>query len=92
MTTSPIEFDTPKKRKRRLPMNEAERSHRARESAVARDVQLGWRMQEFAAVVGVSLPTLWRRVKAGDVRTVKIGGVTLVPRSEAARLGLIDNT
>lgn len=95
MTTTTAErIEAPKaagRPKRDTPsLSETERRIRARESAVAREVQLSWRLQEFAAATGISLPTLWRRVKAGDVRVVKIGGVTLVPRSEAQRLGLID--
>ena len=46
-------------------------------------------MGEFAAASGISLATLWRYVKEGKVKTVKIGNVKLVPRSEAQRLGLI---
>ena len=73
------------------PTRQSERTRRARENAVGLKHQLSWRLPEFAAVVGISLPTLWRRIRAGDVRVVRLGGVVLVPRSEAVRLGLCDS-
>jgi hypothetical protein len=73
------------------PTRQSERARRAREHAVGLKHQLSWRLPEFAAIVGISLPTLWRRIRAGDVRVVRLGGVVLVPRSEAVRLGLCDS-
>jgi excisionase family DNA binding protein len=39
-----------------------------------------------AAALGVSKPTLYRRITAGEIRTVPDLGRTLVPRSEIERL------
>ena len=72
------------------PTRLSECARRAREHAVGLKHQLSWRLTEFAAVVRISLPTLWRRIRAGDIRVVRLGGVVLVPRSEAIRLGLMD--
>ena len=74
---------------RRLPANAADRVHERRQTAFHQQFQLGWRMGEFAAASGISLATLWRYVKDGKIKTVKIGNVKLIPRSEAQRLGLI---
>lgn len=71
------------------PANIADRIHERRHTAFSKEFQLGWRMGEFAAASGISLATLWRYVKDGKIRTVKIGNVKLIPRSEAQRLGLI---
>lgn len=74
---------------RRLPVNIADQMHQRRHVAFAQQYQLGWRMNEFAAALGISLATVWRYVKDGKIKTIKIGNVKLIPRSEAQRLGLI---
>jgi hypothetical protein len=51
--------------------------------------RLGFRLSEFAAMVGISEVTLWRRIKAGEVATINLGGVTIVPMFEVQRLGLL---
>lgn len=55
------------------------------------DTRLGWRISEWAALTGTSRPTLWRQVKAGQVKLIYIGGIPIIPRSEAIRLGLIQD-
>lgn len=55
------------------------------------DCRLGWRLPEWMALTGISRPTLWRQVKRGDIKLVYIGPTPMVPRSEAVRLGLIDD-
>jgi hypothetical protein len=52
--------------------------------------RLGWRLPEWMQLTGTSRPTLWRQVKRGDLRIVRIGKTPMVPRSEAIRIGLID--
>lgn len=84
ISTSEVDPLTP-----RPPTRQTARARRAREQAVGLEHQISWRIPEFAAVVGISLPTLWRRIRAGDIRTVRLGGVTLIPRSEAVRIGLM---
>lgn len=58
-------------------------------TSVTEDYRLGLRLAEFAALTGMSMPTLWRRVKSGDVRIVRIGDMPIIPRAELIRLGLI---
>jgi hypothetical protein len=55
------------------------------------DARLGWRIKEWTALTGTSRPTFWRQVKAGQIKVVYIGGIPIVPRSEAIRLGLIQS-
>lgn len=51
--------------------------------------RLGYRPAEFAALCGVSYPTVWRRIKSGQIKTVVIGGVKVIPRAFAIECGLI---
>jgi hypothetical protein len=50
----------------------------------------GWRLAEWIALTGTSRPTVWRQIKRGDLNIVRVGGIPIVPRSEAVRLGLVD--
>jgi hypothetical protein len=52
--------------------------------------RLGWRIDEWVAQTGTSRPTVWRQVKRGDLKLVYIGPMPIVPRSEAVRLGFIN--
>lgn len=52
--------------------------------------RLGWRLAEWTALTGTSRPTVWRQIKRGDLNIVRVGGIPIVPRSEAVRLGLLD--
>jgi hypothetical protein len=54
------------------------------------DRRLGWRIDEWVAQTGTSRPTVWRQVKRGDLRIIYIGPMPIVPRSEAVRLGFIN--
>ena len=54
------------------------------------DDRLGWRLPEWMRLTGISRPTLWRQIKRGDLKIVYIGPMPIVPRSEAIRLGLLD--
>jgi hypothetical protein len=51
--------------------------------------RLGWRIQEWGALTGISRPTIWRQIRAGRLHVVDVCGIKIVPRSEAVRLGLI---
>jgi hypothetical protein len=53
--------------------------------------RLGFRLSEFAALCGISEVTLWRRIKSGEVATINLGGVTIIPMFEVQRLGLIQS-
>ena len=52
--------------------------------------RLGWRIAEWISLTGTSRPTVWRQIKRGDLNIVRVGGIPIVPRSEAVRLGLLD--
>jgi excisionase family DNA binding protein len=49
-------------------------------------VQLAHSIDDAAARLGVSVSTIWRLIRSGQLRTVKILGRTLVPESELQRL------
>jgi hypothetical protein len=67
----------------------AARRRRQRQARITHDERLGYRLDEFAVLVGISIPTLWRRIRDRQIRVVDLGGLKLIPRSEAVRLGLI---
>jgi hypothetical protein len=72
----------------------AENLHRSELTVPERDSQIG-RWAELTAVkvaqVGThSRVTTWRNVKRGHLKLVYVGSTPMVPRSEAIRLGLID--
>ena len=47
--------------------------------------KINWRVKEFCAAFGVSHTTFYELVKAGELKTVKLGSTTLVTRTEAER-------
>lgn len=51
--------------------------------------RLCWRLPEWMKLTNTSRPTLWRQVKRGDLKIVRVGSTQMVPRSEAVRLGFI---
>jgi hypothetical protein len=51
--------------------------------------RMALRLQEFAKANGMSMPTLWRRIEAGDVKVTYVGPTPLITRDECVRLGLI---
>jgi hypothetical protein len=51
--------------------------------------RLGWRVNEWVKLTGISRPTVWRQIRDGRLNVVDVGGITIVPRAEAVRLGLI---
>jgi hypothetical protein len=54
------------------------------------DDVLGWRPRTWARLTGTSVSTTWRRIRAGELKTVQYGpNCVLIPRSEARRLGLL---
>jgi hypothetical protein len=68
---------------------EEERRERRRRASLV-DQRLGWRIKEWIELTGTSRPTVWRHAKTGKLRLVYMGGIPIVPRSEAIRLGLIE--
>lgn len=48
--------------------------------------KLFYSLSEFCAVTTLSRTSAWRAIKAGEVRTTKIGHRTLVPAVELKRL------
>ena len=51
---------------------------------------LGYRRRDFARALGVSVATVERWIKAGDVRSVKLGGTVIIPAAEAARIMAVE--
>jgi excisionase family DNA binding protein len=51
--------------------------------------RLGYRPGEFAALLGVSVPTIWRQIRDKKIEVVEIGNVKLIPRAFAIKHGLI---
>jgi excisionase family DNA binding protein len=51
--------------------------------------RLGFRVGEFAALLGVSYTTIWRHIRDKKIETVIVGGVRLIPRAYAVQQGLI---
>jgi predicted DNA-binding transcriptional regulator AlpA len=51
--------------------------------------RLGLRLSEFSRATGMSLPTIYRRIRAGDIRVTHIGDMPLITQPELVRLGLI---
>jgi len=49
-------------------------------------LQLLHSIDAAATRLGVSVSTIWRLIRSGQLRTVKIRGRTLVPESELQRL------
>jgi predicted DNA-binding transcriptional regulator AlpA len=51
--------------------------------------RLGLRLGEFSRATGMSLPTIYRRIRAGDIRITYIGDMPFITQPELVRLGLI---
>jgi len=61
-----------------------------RAATINSGASLGWRINEWCALVGCSRPTVWRHNRAGKLKLIYIGEIPFIPRSEAVRLGFID--
>ncbi len=75
----------------------AESNHQCERNAPHREERvrgfnnrLGLRLHEFCELTRMSMPTLWRRIKSGDARIVRIGAMPLIAHAVLVRLGLID--
>ena len=49
-----------------------------------------YRVDDACSSLGISRTTLYELVKAGELKTIKLAGRTLVPRSELERLTRVD--
>ena len=58
-------------------------------TAIPVQQRLGFRVEEFAALLGVSHVTIWRRIKRGEIEVFRQGRTTIIPRAYAVRVGLI---
>ena len=47
---------------------------------------LAWRVPQFCKAVGICKSTFWKLRGEGKIKTVAIGGRTLVPHDEVSRL------
>src|SRR5436190_13824411 len=43
--------------------------------------RLGFRPQEYSALTGISLPHTWRGIRSGEIETVLVNGIKVVPRA-----------
>lgn len=48
--------------------------------------RLAYGIAEAARALGVSRVTLYRRIWAGEIKAIKLGGRTLIPAAELQRL------
>ncbi|WP_422283742.1 hypothetical protein [Bradyrhizobium sp.] len=51
--------------------------------------RLGFRVGEFAALLGISHVSVWRGIKAGKIDVIDQNGITIIPRSFAIKAGYI---
>jgi hypothetical protein len=51
--------------------------------------RLGFRVAEFAALIGVSNVTVWRGIKAKKIKVIDMNGVKIIPRRYAVDAGYI---
>jgi predicted DNA-binding transcriptional regulator AlpA len=51
--------------------------------------RLGFRIPEWCALLGISLPSAYRAINAGQLETVTINGIRFIPRKFAIEAGLI---
>jgi hypothetical protein len=63
---------------------------RKQRRAASLDQALGWRIDEWVALTGTSRPTVWRQNRDGKLKIIYMGGIPLIPRVEAVRLGFIN--
>ena len=54
--------------------------------SAANDNLLAYGVKEAAVALSVGESTLWRWIKAGQLRTCKLGGRTVIRREELVRL------
>lgn len=54
-----------------------------------RRLRLGWRVNEFVELTGVSRVTLWRLARSGKLKLAYLGKIPIVTDHEARRLGLL---
>ncbi|MGY4506992.1 hypothetical protein [Bradyrhizobium sp. USDA 3650] len=71
-------------------------SHPNNDAAQAPDIgtipvnrRLGFRVAEFAALIGVSDVTIWRGIKAGEIEVIEQGGIKIIPRRYVKAKGYI---
>lgn len=53
--------------------------------------RLGFRVGEYANLLGISYTSVWRGIKADKIKTIVVGGVRLIPRAFAIEQGLISD-
>ncbi len=52
----------------------------------ANPAPLSYTVQTFSKIIGISRPSLYRMMAAGELRSVRVRGRRLIPASEARRL------
>ena len=51
--------------------------------------RLGFRIPEWCALLGISLPSAYRAIHTGQLDVIDINGIRFVPRAFAIKVGLI---
>ena len=51
--------------------------------------RLGFRIPEWCALLGISLPSAYRAINAGELEIVEVAGIQFIPRSFAISKGFI---
>ena len=57
--------------------------------ALPMNQRLGFRVAEFAALIGVSHVSVWRGIKSREIDVIEQGGIKFIPRAYAIRRGFI---
>jgi excisionase family DNA binding protein len=85
-TSTRIFSTTPKKRRQRRKLLPGRRRKGGQRKALT-DEALAHTINEFAARANVSRPTIYRMMKDGELRFIRLRGRRLIPVSEYSKLG-----
>ena len=53
---------------------------------------MAYRVREVAEILGMAERTVWRWLREGRLKRVKVGGATLIPSDEVERLSRREST
>jgi hypothetical protein len=65
------------------------RRKRQRKRRQVENLRLGWRINEFSRMTGVSRITLWRLARDKKMKLAYLGTIPIITDHEARRLGLL---
>ena len=73
----------PSRRQRKPKAKAAKRQH------LPINRRLGYRVREYADMLGISYVSVWRGIRAKQIDVVEINGIKFIPRAFAVKQGLI---